>query len=29
MNERIDDLKFFVTIGLLTLFGTCLTALVG
>lgn len=29
MNECIDDLKFFVTIGLVTLFGTCLTALVG
>lgn len=29
MNERIDDLKFLVTIGLVTLFGTCLTALVG
>lgn len=29
MSERIEDLKFFVTIGLVTIFGTCLTALVG
>lgn len=29
MSERIDDLKFFVTIGVVTIFGTCLTALVG
>jgi hypothetical protein len=29
MRERIDDLTFFVTIGLVTLIGTCLTALVG
>ena len=29
MNERIDDLKFLVTIGFVTILGTCLTALVG
>ena len=29
MIERIEDVKFLVTIGIVTLFGTCLTALVG
>lgn len=29
MSQRIDDLKFIVTIGVVTLFCTCLTALVG
>ncbi len=29
MSERIDDLKFIVTIGLVALIGTGLTALVG
>ncbi|GJE56017.1 hypothetical protein EKPJFOCH_2514 [Methylobacterium thuringiense] len=29
MSERIEDLKFIVTIGLVTLIGTGLTALVG
>ena len=28
MIETFDDLKFFATIGFLTLVGTCLTALV-
>ena len=29
MTERIDDIKFFVTISLVTLFGTCLAGLLG
>lgn len=29
MSERIDDLKFLVTIGVVALIGTALTALVG
>lgn len=29
MSERIEDLKFFATIGLVTIFGTFLTAFVG
>ncbi|GJD86108.1 hypothetical protein HPGCJGGD_4005 [Methylobacterium haplocladii] len=29
MSQRIEDLKFIMTIGMVTLFGTCLTALVG
>ena len=29
MIERVEDVKFLVTISVVTLFGTCLTALVG
>lgn len=29
MSERIEDLKFFAAMGLVTIFGTFLTALVG
>jgi len=29
MRERIEDLRFIVMIGLVTLLGTCVTALVG
>ncbi len=29
MRERFDDLRFIVMIGLVTLLGTCVTALVG
>lgn len=29
MSERIDDIKFLVAISLVTLFGTCLTGLIG
>lgn len=29
MSESIEDFKFFATIGLVTIFGTLLTAFVG
>ena len=29
MSERIDDIRFLVTISLVTLFGTCLAGLIG
>ena len=29
MSQRIDDIKFMATMTFITLFGTCLTALVG
>ncbi|MBB3902998.1 Tfp pilus assembly protein PilN [Methylobacterium brachythecii] len=29
MRERFEDLRFIVMIGLVTLLGTCVTALVG